>query len=355
MGPGYGECVHGKFKLIDGCQECLRERVNQKLDNEERLGIKIDSSDKNKIENCVSGPFIVKVVYLTDIPGAYHDGKEYTYYSVDRLEVGDIVIVPMRSTTRKAKVAAVDVPDSEIEAFRDKVKTIPSGSKMVEQEEAERGLVRDVHTGELIPDMDSAVQLLVEKAKRFLEFAGGRVVNSPTSEKSASEDLILIRNAKKAIEAKRKEYLDPGNAESAQIRDFFKQLQDPIEEADRLTAGAILGYGKEVTRQREEAERIEADALQLAKDQEIQTGEHTVSLEEVPKPAPEKARVRTDIGMASKVAHWKWREINRKLIPPEYMIPNEVILNAIAKQSQDKQQIPGIEFYNKPHLSTRSR
>ena len=75
---------------------------------------------------------IVKVRYFSESTGEM-SAKEYTYFSEDRLEVGDIVLVPVRDATGKARVSAVGVPESEITAFRDKVKTILAGSVMKER------------------------------------------------------------------------------------------------------------------------------------------------------------------------------------------------------------------------------
>ena len=44
------------------------------------------------------------------------------------MNIGDVVLVPVRDRVQKAVVTAIDVPEAEIESFRDQVKTIPSGS-----------------------------------------------------------------------------------------------------------------------------------------------------------------------------------------------------------------------------------
>lgn len=60
-------------------------------------------------------------------------GREYSYYSDIPVDVGmmvDVPTTPQNSTemanpqTKKVIVTAVDVPESEIEAFKDCVKTI---------------------------------------------------------------------------------------------------------------------------------------------------------------------------------------------------------------------------------------
>lgn len=72
-------------------------------------------------------PYLVKVRYISENKKKASD-REYVYCSAELLEVGDIVLVPVRDTLGKAEVTEVDVPESEISAFRDKVKTIPEGS-----------------------------------------------------------------------------------------------------------------------------------------------------------------------------------------------------------------------------------
>ena len=58
-------------------------------------------------------------------------GKEYSYYSNIPVEVGQLVDVPMpvrkpedEGKTKTVIVSSLDVPESEIAAFADKVKTI---------------------------------------------------------------------------------------------------------------------------------------------------------------------------------------------------------------------------------------
>ena len=67
---------------------------------------------------------IVKVQYLQN---GELKPREYTYFATERLAVGDEITVPVRDTIGRAVVSAVDIPEAEIEAFRDKVKTIPAG------------------------------------------------------------------------------------------------------------------------------------------------------------------------------------------------------------------------------------
>lgn len=61
---------------------------------------------------------IIKVRFLKEDKPA---GKEYTYYSPVEVKTGDIVQI---NSAAKGTVTEVDVSEAEIEAYRDKVKTI---------------------------------------------------------------------------------------------------------------------------------------------------------------------------------------------------------------------------------------
>lgn len=51
--------------------------------------------------------------------------------------------------------------------------------------------------------------------------------------------------------------------------------------------------------------------------------------------------------------NWKMRITNADMIPREYLIPNETLLNQMAKAFKNQKKIPGVEFYNEPISSVR--
>lgn len=65
---------------------------------------------------------IIKVQYKGK--GGEYSGREYSYFSSIPLQVGDELMVPVRSGLGAAKVSATGVPEAEVAAFIDKVKTI---------------------------------------------------------------------------------------------------------------------------------------------------------------------------------------------------------------------------------------
>ena len=102
---------NGIIDISEGCPKCLEEKERERTTATEPP----------------ADLFLVKVQYLSLSTGEVSP-REYTYFSEDRLAVEDIVSVPVKDTITKAKVSAIDVPEGEIVAFKDKVKVIPAGS-----------------------------------------------------------------------------------------------------------------------------------------------------------------------------------------------------------------------------------
>jgi hypothetical protein len=71
---------------------------------------------------------IIKVQFLK---GEVPSGKAYTYFSDEVVTVGDLVQI---NSSAKGIVAEVDISESEIKAFRDKVKAIAGKVVEVSQE-----------------------------------------------------------------------------------------------------------------------------------------------------------------------------------------------------------------------------
>lgn len=51
--------------------------------------------------------------------------------------------------------------------------------------------------------------------------------------------------------------------------------------------------------------------------------------------------------------NWKMKIINVDMIPREYLIPNDTLLNSVGKMYKGKKVVPGVEFYNEPISVTR--
>ena len=87
---------------------------------------------------------VIKLKYLR---AGQPSGREYTFYTPTPVEVGDIVDIAVVSpdNTSQGMVTAVNVPLEEIEAFKDRAKTIiGKAAQRTEAEDPEQKTLLDV-------------------------------------------------------------------------------------------------------------------------------------------------------------------------------------------------------------------
>ena len=90
---------------------------------------------------------VIKLKYLR---AGQPSGREYTFYTPAPVEVGDIVDIAVVSpdNTSQGMVTAVNVPLEEIEAFKDRAKTIiGKAAQKAEAEEPEQKTLLDGKAG----------------------------------------------------------------------------------------------------------------------------------------------------------------------------------------------------------------
>jgi hypothetical protein len=398
-----GHCKHGEFDLLAGCKLCIAERFHLEEQTQETV--------RRHELSYSHQPTLVKVRYYSAQTGAISP-REYTYYTAEPLKVGDIVTVPVRDTTGKAQVSAIDVPEMEVAAFKDKVKTIPAGSKQSmpvdvpskvnlcdtcsnrsQYPECEsdvqcgNGLGNDNiikcgnYQGSLAeavkvaakaegveqikkkenwkmskdlilvdPYTDIEVIRFVAEGNQMRDFAEARAILTAEDMKLASADLILIRKLKKAMESRRKDYLEPFQAHVKEVNEAYKVLMAPVEAADKLTGDKMLAYTAEQTRIRQEQERINAERMKLAQDEMKLTGELTESVNLVEVLPPVSTTTKTDLGSTGLRDHWVFEVENFALLPDEYKIADAVKIGKVVRAGLHS--IPGVKIENKPYLAT---
>jgi len=390
-----GKCKHGEFELTKGCPQCIAERqaAGAEVNSPESIAKRIKEA-----EEAVAGKevprLIVKVQYV-DSSGIPAKGRDYSYFTAEPLAVGDKVQVPVYNRVQAAIVTAIDVPESEIAAFRDKVKTIPAGSKLTDQttqavtivgkvedtgsalqpplvsteepifEEAEPEPVQEEGTtptalvtietqvGKPVPEL---LQLYQEAASLH-RVAKDRVISTNEDLKPATNDLAIIAVCKKAMFARKTEIVEPFKAKLDLVNQAFGDIMFPVMEADRLTRGQVNDFGTEQRRKAAEAQRIEDEKLRLAKEEATLsgTGEHTQELGTAQAPPPVPERTRTDLGTLGGRTNWKAKVVDFALLPDEYKLPNESLLNSHARSTKGERPIPGVEFYDDHVVTMRTR
>ena len=205
----------------------------------------------------------------------------------------------------------------------------------------------------LDPQYDNALLLFFQEAQKAQEWAEKRAIKTVEDMKHASDDLNLIRKLKKAMESRRKEYLEPFQSHIKEVNEAYKRLMFPVETADKLTSDKMLIFTAEQERIRREKERINAERIKLAEDEMRLTGELSDSVQLVEVLPPITTTTRTDLGSTGLRDHWVFEVIDFTLLPDEYKIADVTKIGKVVRAGL--RTIPGVRIENKPILAVNSK
>ena len=311
-----GNCQkHGEFNLEEGCPQCMSER------QQTEIIIVCDGGCGKTTE------------------GMTFDTKEGEFEQID--ESGVPKWTGPDCLTKKSQ-------QPELESAPELIGEQLAKEAGISEPAAETAIV-------LRPGEDIEARGWFKEAERLLEYAEGRVITTAEDNKQASDDLIIIGNLRIVMENKRVELVKPKQDEVKAIQETYKALMEPILEAYQITREKMKVFDLEQQRQAQAVEELNKQALEVARKQaEMNKGEFTVDLTPIDvQTAPRLTR--TELGVSGLVANWKYRIVNLALLPREYMMPDDVMLKATAKQHHDKKSVPGVEFYNDPYIAKRAR
>jgi len=268
--------------------------------------------------------------------------------------------VPVRDTTGKAKVSAVDVSEAEIEAFKDKVKAVirvDSGACLAPTDDIPPSIMIDeareigneIALVKVKPETDVQVQSWYNEALGLQKYAEARIIKTVEDLKPANDDLVTIRRLKKALEEKRKEYVKPLQDHVKSINDTFKTFMEPIEIADKVTSQKMLAFTSEQDRIRSEQERINAERVKLAQDEMKLTGEISESVNLIEVIAPPSNHIRTEVGISSIIKRWEFLVEDFSILPDQYKLPDMVKIRKVITAGAT---IPGVRSWKEDNLRT---
>lgn len=205
------------------------------------------------------------------------------------------------------------------------------------------------------PDSDVLVVAFWKQAWGLMQYAEGLVIATGDDMKPAIDSLAVISKLKKAVEVKRKEYLQPFKEHIDEVNLAFKRLLEPILAADTITRDKMIVYNLEQERIRREQEEINRKRMEAAEAEMRLKGElsESVNLVEVTPEAPK--TVKGDFGSAGMTDHWKYEVFDFALVPDDYKMINTGVLTPVVKASKGKITIPGIRIFNEPFVSVRAR
>jgi len=187
------------------------------------------------------------------------------------------------------------------------------------------------------------------------------VIKSDADNAAAAEFLTIIKGAAKKVV----EFFSDSKRKAAEAHKAIcaneKAMLSPLENAETIVKRKIGTWIDAQTRLRIEAERkaaAEAAKLQAQAEKAMKKGNEEKAEELHVQAAMTAASVdyvpqKTEGVHSVKV--WKWKVVDESKIPREYLVPNEKVLNAVAKSSGGVMKIPGIEFYPETSIVARAR
>lgn len=187
-------------------------------------------------------------------------------------------------------------------------------------------------------ELSIEISPVVKKATSF-------VIRKEKDVEEASSFLLDINNQIKKIENSRLDLTAPLNQTLSKINAAAKKAKEPLEQAKMIVSNNILSWRKEVQRQIQAEEERRRKIQEAHKEQGHQVNEPVILQR------PDKT-----IGNAQAVKVWKWELVDKKLVPDDYkMIDNVRINQAIRNFQKDgvPMEIPGIKIYQAERLTIK--
>jgi len=204
--------------------------------------------------------------------------------------------------------------------------------------------------------MNQETNGLVEKAIEI----SSKIITSEDY-KQASEFQAKLKEWEKQVVSKRRSITVPIDNAKSVVMDMFKPITDAIEKAKSMVDRSRLDYEqkKELERMAEEnrlALKAKKEAQELAEKAQKAREEgkegKAIQLEakaEMIQISPTVAPVipqKID-GLSTRKTIWYAEVVDLSILPREYMIANEKMLDGMAKSTKGKIQIPGVVFKEK--------
>jgi len=206
-------------------------------------------------------------------------------------------------------------------------------------------------------------QLIVEAGTMLEYFKNYRVVNQE-GYTSAAFELKKIKDKTKIIEEARKAITKPLDEAKKKAMDLFRDPLELLTRAEKFVKKAILDFQQrqeKVRREQEaklrEQQRKEAERLQKRAEKAESKGQEEKA-EELKQQAEEKQAINPTVaptfektkGISTKKI-WKFKIVDIKSIPREYMMPDEKAIGQIVRATKGTLQIPGVEIYSEETIA----
>ena len=174
----------------------------------------------------------------------------------------------------------------------------------------------------------------------LLSMAGSLVVTTEDGYKKITSLYKSARECKKAVEAKRKELVEPFRAQTAIINDKAKELSEPLDKIIEIANAKTGSYQKLLEEQKRVNDEETRQAAALFGDSDIYI-------------APLEKTIRGDGAMAITKTVKKFRLSDINKVPMKYLMLNEKAIELDIKLGLS--EIAGLEIYEEQTTQLRVR
>jgi hypothetical protein len=182
------------------------------------------------------------------------------------------------------------------------------------------------------------------ESEQYALVASRVVVNTEEDYQTAATALIDVKNRYKAIDALRREFVDPLNAHVKKINDFFREPKNHLERAENALKQAMKGFRD---RAAAEQQKALAAAQTAAQNNDRKSFAALVQSASAHGP-PEAAGVHT-------VTRWKYEIVDASQIPREFMTPDLQKIGTVVQTHKADTKIPGVRVYADESIVARGR
>jgi len=324
-----GTCEkHGEFILMEGCPECIQEARERRELEAEGETVLLETIKEAEAYHCPPDcRFCIPSGGSGDNPeigGCAVGDKIPLAFSYDNNP-----LLPLCPQYQGLPAAVALRPGEDIEAPTAIVK--------------------------IAPDKDAAYIKLLAETTKLLEYSNKLVIKGVDDKKAATNDLIIMGDLGKQIEAVKKEWLGPIDEHRKTVFDMFRQLTDPLAQAVRQTKAAMIEYDREQERIRLELEEIARKERELEEAKARAENRAPIEVQTVAIPEQGTGRTRSELGLASTVTTYKAKVVDFKLLSDDYKMPDMSKLNRVVNAAKGKIEIPGVEIETEYNLRTNRR
>ena len=209
----------------------------------------------------------------------------------------------------------------------------------------------------LVPEESQEVRELTQQVTNVEAAARELSVIDEVGLKQATDLLGWIAGAKKSLEEKRKMFAAPLNDHVKRINEFFKQRSTPLDNADSMLRGKVLGYRQEQARiRREEEERLRKLADKAQKQAEKMAVKEGIAAPPPPPIpfVPQQAKtVEGGFGAVSAKLFWDFQITDETKVPREFLMVNEKAIRAAVRAGV--RNINGVTIFQTETLAVSAR